>query len=140
MPVTTAAPSEKQKDAEIERRVESQRQVGAEVEARDVRAADPLADDVPGETADARQQQAFGDHLPHEPRAAGAERRAHRHFALARRRAHEQQVRDVHARQQQHQPGDREPEQTGRAGSPRGPPASASAARAAPESRRAPMP
>ena len=101
----------------------------------DVRAADPLTDDVARESAEARKQQALGDHLPDEPPAARAERRANGHLALPRRRAHEQQVRDVHAGEQQHEPGDREPEDAARAEWPRAPRASASAARAAPASR-----
>ena len=50
-----------------------------------------------------REQQALGEQLPHQPRAAAAERRAHRELALARRRPHEQQVRDVRARNQHHE-------------------------------------
>ena len=111
MPVRTAAPSENSEHAEIERRVESQRQVGAEIEPREVGGAHPLPDGVPGAAAEGRQQQTLGHHLPHQPSAARAERRAHRHLALACGRAHEQQVRDVHAREQQHEPGERHAEQ-----------------------------
>ena len=39
--------------------------------------------------------------------APRAQRRAHRHLALAHRAAHQQQVRDVHARDQQHESGQR---------------------------------
>ena len=50
-----------------------------------------------------RQHECFREHLPDEPCAAAAERRAHREFALAARRAHENEIRDVRARNQQHE-------------------------------------
>ncbi len=49
------------------------------------------------------EHERFGEHLPHEPRAAAAERRAHRQLALTTRRAHQDEVRDVRARDEQHE-------------------------------------
>ena len=42
-----------------------------------------------------REHEAFREQLQHQPAAAGAERSADRHLLLANGRAHEQQVRDV---------------------------------------------
>ena len=55
-----------------------------------------------GRAADEREHDALGQHLPHEPLAAGAERGAHGQLALASRRARQQQVGQVGAREQQH--------------------------------------
>ena len=49
-----------------------------------------------------RQHHALGQQLPNDAAAAGADRRADRDLALAARGAHEQQVRDVGAGDQQH--------------------------------------
>ena len=56
--------------------------------------------------ADQREHQALGQELAQEAGAAGADRGAQRHLALARRGAGEQQARDVGAGDQQHE-GDR---------------------------------
>ena len=85
MPVTIGGAKREEEDAQIERRVE----VAAAGRRRDraaryTRALTHWPTTIPGDAAERRQQQAFGDHLPHEPAAAGAERRAHRHLALAR--------------------------------------------------------
>jgi hypothetical protein len=66
-------------------------------------------DQAPGEeraerAAYQREQQALGEQLAHDAAAARPERRAQRELALARADAREQQVRDVHARHEQHQP------------------------------------
>ena len=58
---------------------------------------------TPAASAAAGEHEALGEHLADEPPAAAAERRAHRQLPLARGRAHEQQVRDVGARDQQHE-------------------------------------
>ena len=55
------------------------------------------------DAADQRQHDAFGEQLPHDAAAPGAQGRAHRNLAPASGRAHEQQVRDVRARDQQHE-------------------------------------
>ena len=49
-----------------------------------------------------REQQRFGEELPHEPAAARTDREPHGHFSLARPRPGEQQSRHVHARDEQH--------------------------------------
>ena len=54
--------------------------------------------------AGARQHGALDQPLPHDRAAAGAEREADRHFLLPRRAARQQQVRDVGAGDQQHEP------------------------------------
>ncbi len=58
---------------------------------------------MPAIAASPDKHQALGEHLPHETRTAAAERGANRQLALARRRTHEQQVRHVRARDQQHE-------------------------------------
>ena len=78
---------------------------------------EPHAD--PGERqagggADAGEHQALGQQLAHDPGRPRAERGAHRHLALARFRAREQQVGDVGAGDQQ-QEADRAEEQPDRA-------------------------
>ena len=62
-----------------------------------------MASSRPASAADAGQHEALDDQLPDDPRAAGAERDAHRDFLLAADRAREQQVGDIGARDQQHQ-------------------------------------
>ena len=57
----------------------------------------------PSSAAHETEQRAFGQQLPHEPLPARAERGADGDFLLARRRAREQQVRDVGARDEQHE-------------------------------------
>ena len=66
------------------------------------------AEDRPGHqhaehAAHDREQHALGQQLTNQAPAPGAERRAHRHLAAPRRGADEQQVRDVRARDQQHE-------------------------------------
>ena len=65
-----------------------------------------FATSTPARAAAEREQHALGQRLPGEAQAAGAERRAYRHLALARRRFGEQQVGHVDARDEQHE-GDR---------------------------------
>ena len=60
----------------------------------------------PEHAAHQRQHDALGQQLPHDPAAAGAHRRADRDLPLADGRAHQQQVRDIRARDQQDE-GDR---------------------------------
>jgi hypothetical protein len=54
-------------------------------------------------TTEARQQNALGEQLPDEARSVGAERDAHCHFMPARRGAHQQQVGNVGAGDEQHE-------------------------------------
>ena len=55
----------------------------------------------PEHAAGQREQDAFGQQLPDDAAASRADGRADRDLALAARRAHEQQVGDVRARDQQ---------------------------------------
>ena len=64
--------------------------------------ADPREPDA-GDGAGAGEHQALGEQLAHEARPRAPERRPHRQLALARGRADEQQVRDVGARDEQHE-------------------------------------
>ena len=57
--------------------------------------------------ADERQQHAFRQQLSHQLTACRAERQAHRDLALPHEAARDQQVRDVRARDQQHEPDHR---------------------------------
>ena len=57
----------------------------------------------PSAAADQAEDHALGEQLADQAAATGAERGPHGDLALARRRAREQQVRDVHARDQQHE-------------------------------------
>ena len=61
------------------------------------------------------EQQPFDEELPDDAPASGAERQANRHFACAIGRARELQIRDVHARDQQHAEdrGEHRPERGG---------------------------
>jgi len=53
--------------------------------------------------AERRHQQALGEHLPDQPAARRADRRPDRELAAARRGAHDQEIGDVRARNQQHE-------------------------------------
>ena len=59
-------------------------------------------DEHAGHRADRGDDERFGEQLLHQPRAARAERNAHRHLALARFRANQTEVRDVPAGDEQH--------------------------------------
>ena len=58
----------------------------------------------PDEPAAHREAQAFGQQLPDQAAAARAERQAHRHLAVPRRGARQQQVAEIRARDEQHEP------------------------------------
>ena len=66
----------------------------------------PVREQQPRSAAEHRQHHAFGQQLPDQPRALRAQREPDRHFSPTLRRAGEQQVRDVDARDQQHDPDD----------------------------------
>ena len=57
----------------------------------------------PGGASRCREHQTLREHLPHQPRRPGTERRSHANLALARGAARQQQAGDVHARNQQHE-------------------------------------
>ena len=61
------------------------------------------ASSKPERAACQRQQHTFGHELPEQPSAAGAERRAHGKFAMARFGAGQQQVRQIRAGDEQHE-------------------------------------
>ncbi len=63
----------------------------------------PQGQHDPERAARQRQQNALREQLPHDPPARRAERRAYRHLLVTRRRAREQKVRDVGARDEQHE-------------------------------------
>ena len=63
----------------------------------------PLRHEQPARAAAEREEHALGQRLSGETQAAGAERRAYRHLALARRRFGEQQVGHVDARDEEHE-------------------------------------
>ena len=73
----------------------------AEQPAADGARAD-FRDDERAGRAEHREQQPLGQQLHHEAPTPDAERQAHRNLATPAQRAHEQQVRDVRARDQQH--------------------------------------
>ena len=96
--------------AQIEREHQTGRQPALRNEARRHADQDPRQAQSAG-AAERGQQDAFGEQLPDQPRAARAERRAHRHFPRPRRAARQHQVGDVGARHQedeQHQSGKHE--------------------------------
>ena len=62
-----------------------------------------LREQQSGGAADRREHDALGDQLANDAPAVAADRGAHRQLALARRGAHQQQVGDVRARDQQHE-------------------------------------
>ena len=70
-----------------------------------------VANSSPNSAAGEREQRALGEQLAHQPAASGAERRADRQLAIAPQQARERQVRDVGARDQQHQAGRPEQDQ-----------------------------
>ena len=90
------------------------RDVDAELRlSRQVRRPQPIeqldrceGDGEADESAAGGEHRALNEHVRHDPRAAGADRRAHGDLAFARLRAREEQIRDVHACDQQHK-GDR---------------------------------
>ncbi len=66
----------------------------------------PVAHENAEAAADRREQQAFGQQLANHPQPRRTEREPDRQFLLTRRRAGEQQVRDIRADDQQHQKDD----------------------------------
>ena len=64
----------------------------------------PHRQQQPNRPAPHRQQQTFRQQLPRQLPRARSQRRSHRHFPLSSRIAHQQQVHDVGAGNQQHQP------------------------------------
>ena len=80
------------------------------VEAREIRGRERGhgggqrdADGDAERAAEERDDEAFGEELTHQAAASRAERGAHRQLAAARAAAREEQIREVRARNQQHQ-------------------------------------
>ena len=106
---------EPEHDARDERDAEREREhasVDADlVESRNLRRAElaehfdaAIASTSPSDTAERRQQHALGEQLANDALAARADGRANRHLLLPHRGAREQKVRDVAARDEQHEP------------------------------------
>ena len=87
-------------DAPIERHLEACRPPATQ--GRHQRDRNPSGDQQSEAAADDREQQAFGQQLAHDARARRPDRDAHRHFAAPRASPCEQQVRQVGARDEQH--------------------------------------
>ena len=66
----------------------------------------PARDDQAGDAAEHREHARLGEQLRDQLPAAGADRQPHGHLGRAARAAREQQVGDVRAGDQQHDPGD----------------------------------
>ena len=89
----------------IEAEIQQNRKVRGQIERPRECIAAPLTKGQPDCTPGQGQHQAFGQHLADEARSAGAQRGADRHFAFANGGADQKKIGHVHARQQQHQPG-----------------------------------
>ena len=110
--VTPAISDEDQRESNqmaIQHDVQPLRDGRGETEGREEIGA-PRRQDQRGRAAEGSQDQAFGHELPQDPPAAGAERDAHANLALPFRRAGQQQAGNVEARNQQHDPDDRQPD------------------------------
>ncbi len=75
----------------------------------------PPRDEQPGSSAGEAEHDRLGEHLPGDPGAAGADGAAHRDLPPPVRGLRQQQVGDVHARDQQHERhrGEQQPERGG---------------------------
>ena len=80
-----------------------------------IRSSVHFATSTPPTRAQHRQQHRLGEQLPHQLPAAGADRQPHGHLGGPAAAAHQQQVGDVGAGDQQHGAGDREQDQQRRA-------------------------
>ncbi len=105
--VRHAGAGEDGQDAGVDRRVGHNRQRRARHE-RGERVPGPGEHDAADEHGAGREEQALGHQLLHDARRTRAEGEPHRHFVLARRAALQQQVGDVGADDEQHQPADAE--------------------------------
>ena len=96
-----------QRDAQIDARVELQRQVARDFNRSDERRARGRDAQTDNGTED-RQDGAFNQELTQQPAPAGAHRQTHRGLAEPRGRRGQQQIRDVDTCNRQHQRGDGE--------------------------------
>lgn len=88
--------------APVERQVERRGRAPC-CDPRDDDAVGPAREERAECRADEREQDAFGEQLAHDARAARAERHADRDLALARGAARDQQIGDVRARNEEDQ-------------------------------------
>ena len=98
--------------APVRRQVEPDR-VDRRRQLRHQRAATPRRDEEPEGRARAGQNHALDEQLANEPRPRRAEREPHAQLVLACRGAGQQQVGDIHTRNQQHEEDDREDREQG---------------------------
>ena len=92
----------KEEDVNVWIEIKFYREVGAEIE-RAEKSGGPPAEQQSRAAAEECEQEAFGEILANQPYAAGADRGANGHFALAHRCAHQEHVRDVETRDEQHE-------------------------------------
>ena len=93
-----------QHDDRVDRQVHRVRRLSRQERGHQVQR--PLGDDEAAEAAEDREETRLAEQLPHELSASRANRQPDRHLARARGAARQQQVRDVRARNQQHERGD----------------------------------
>ncbi len=104
-PVITAAVRGEEQDPQVQAHVELDGVPGAPVGDDPHQRADAqLRQHDAQQSARAGKQQRLGDGLPHQPGTGGAERNPHRHFALPRGAASQQQAGDIGACDHQQQP------------------------------------
>ena len=139
-PTTRVSDEDEEQHASVERRRQDDRRIDEQAEQRLAAARRPAQGrQRPPAT---REAQALGQELAYQPAAAGAEREADRHLAGARRRACQQQVAEVRAGDEQHEPGaaEQHPQRVGevapRSAAPLPPAARAGADRGSPAARR----
>ena len=87
-------------DTRVNREILPDRQRQLQIRG-DERVEEPVGEQQSEAAAGQREQRAFGDELPYQPKAPRAEREPERDFLAAARGAPEQEVRDVRARDEQ---------------------------------------
>ena len=102
VPVSRTTLNANRKTLDIWIEIESNRQVGAQVE-RAEKSGGPPAEQHSCAAAEKREHQALGQMLANQACASCADRGANRHFTLANRRADQQNVCDVETRDEQNE-------------------------------------
>jgi len=97
---------EKHQDTQVGRQIEPDRRRTQPDHAEQGSHA-PVGDADAGQRTERREHHALGEQLTHQPGAAAADRQAHADLAAARRGARQQQIRDVGARDHEHEGDDR---------------------------------
>jgi hypothetical protein len=90
------------KDAPIKMKIKSKRQLSSQMK-RAKRRTSPMSEKNTYHSTHQSQQNAFREQLPDQTCACCAQRCSDGHFAFADGGAYEQNIGDIHARQQQHQ-------------------------------------